>query len=218
MDIQKNWKDLISKAKAGNPEAEWEVGAKYDEGVVNNHTILVKPNSKKAFYWYKRSAKHGNSSGQLCLGYCFDVGNGVKQDKKQALYWYKKAFKNAESIAASNIASIYKEFSNNRRAFFWYQRAAEMNDDDALIELGIMYYKGVGVRKNYKLSIECFKKAMNSNNITESSRRDSMYYQGIVYFEGKGVLKNISKAKELFKLANFDNDHLLAKKMLNRLK
>ncbi len=218
MNANESWKNLTDKARKGVPEAEWEVGAKYDEGVIVNNKLFLRPDPQKAFFWYKQAAKHGNSSGQLCLGYCYDIGNGVKQDKNKALHWYKKALRSGEAIAASNIGSIYKEFSNNRRAFFWYKRAVEIGDDDALIDLGIMYYKGIGVRKNYKLSIESFEKAMYSNDITEAGRRDSMYYLGIAYFEGKGVIENIPKALKLFKQANLDDDHLLAKKMLNHLK
>jgi uncharacterized protein len=218
MITQKEWDDLKKRASSGIADAEWEVGSIYDEGAVDDTgNIIANKNKRQALFWYRRAAEHGSPSGQLCLGYCFDTGRGVKQNKEEALKWYKKAFKNGEASAAINIAIVYKEHGNNRRSFFWYSRAAEMNDGDAIFEIAQMHYRGKGVKKNYSLAIEGFRQAIENKNVTESSRRDAMYYLGVAYLEGKGVESSISQAKQLFKEANYDGEHQLAKEKLHQL-
>jgi TPR repeat protein len=73
--------------------------------------------------------------------------------------WYKRAARQGDSSAACNIAQIYANRRNQRRAFFWYERAAAMNDGDALVEVGVRCYEGNGVLRDPKYAFRCFRKA-----------------------------------------------------------
>ncbi len=210
---------LKSKARGGDPEAEWEIGSYYYDGLEDNYGgCLLKKDIKKAVHWLRLSANHGNPSAQNHLGICLSNGEGVEKNEIEALYWTKKALKNGSVCAANNIATIYRDMGNNRRAFFWYRRAAESGDYDAYVEIGERYYKGTGVRKNYVAAVECYKKAIRATCICEDSREKAFFLLGTAFYEGKGVNHSLKKAKHFFQKANRDNDCPEAIIMLEQIK
>jgi TPR repeat protein len=82
------------------------------------------------------------------LGVLLSNGNGVRKNVKEALVWLRKAFRAGDSCARHNIAVTYREKGDLKTAVKWFRNAAEADDHDALIQLGIHYYWGKGVRKN----------------------------------------------------------------------
>ena len=58
-----------------------------------------------------------------------------------------------------------------------------------------MYYKGIGIEKNYKLAFKFYKiSAKRGNHL-------ALYSLGNMYFNGIGVEKNIKKSYKWFKLS-----------------
>ncbi|MBZ5679652.1 MAG: hypothetical protein LAO24_06070 [Acidobacteriia bacterium] len=92
-----------------------------------------------------------------------------------------------------------------------------LGDDDALIQLGIHYYWGKGVRKNPIAAVRCFRKATKGKNICEAGRDEAFFYLGIAYLEGKGVRASIPTARKLLQRANVDDDHPAAHGVLQEL-
>jgi len=155
-------------------------------------------NVKEAFKLFCKAAMQNDDSAQNNLGYFYDNGIGTKKDEDKALYWYKKAFRNGNIAAINNIATIYRDRGNNRRAFFWYKKAVDAGDKDALVEIGERYYKGEGIKRDYKLAVECFRKAIKAtayHDICEDSQQKAMSLLGIAYSEGKGVKRSIARSK-----------------------
>lgn len=72
---------------------------------------------------------------------------------------------------------------------------AQKGDAEAQLELGICYYTGDGVAKDYKQAVYWFKKA------AEQGRVEAQYYLGICYYEGEGVAKDLNQAVYWFKKA-----------------
>ena len=67
------------------------------------------------------------------------------------------------------------------------------NNSDAMVELGIRYYNGKNIQKNYELALEYFKLAEISGNIRGT------YGIAICYYYGRGLKQDYEKAYNLFK-------------------
>ncbi len=124
----------------------------------------------QAFCWLKSLAEQGAAEAYHMLGYLYDVGRGTRRSKAKAIYWYRKAYANGESASASNLATIYRDSGAARLEFEWYKRAADLGDGDALLEIGIRYLSGKGIRRSAAKAVACFAAAMESKNACEASR------------------------------------------------
>jgi TPR repeat protein len=131
--------------------------------------------------------------------------------------WLERAFRAGESCAANNIAITHRQNGDFKKAVQWFRKSVASGDDDALIQLGIHYYWGKGVRRNPTAAVRCFRKAAKGKNICELGRDNAFFYLGIAYLEGKGVKSSIPKARKLFQRANVDNDHPAAHSVLQKL-
>jgi hypothetical protein len=213
------WQSLLVRAKNGDPEAQWEVADKYADGCKDKRgKVIVRRSAAKAAQWFRLAAERGSTPAQNSLGVLLGNGNGVRKNVEEALLWLKKSFRAGDSCAAQNIAITYRENGDLQTAFKWFRRAAEAGDGDALIELGIHYYWGKGVRRNPRAAVRCFRNATKAKNISGVGRDDAFFFLGIASCEGRGVPVSISNAKKFFKQANIDSDHVAAAKMLSRLR
>jgi TPR repeat protein len=212
------WQALLDRAKQGNPEAEWEVAGRYDEGCKDTKgRILVRRSAGKAAEWLRRAAEHGCAPAQCGLGVLLGDTEHVGRNPREALLWLERAFLAGVGIAASNIAITHRERGNFKKAVQWFRKSVTSGDGDALIQLGIHYYWGKGVLKNPIAAVRCFRKATKAKNICEAGRDDAFFYLGIAYLEGKGVRQSIPTARKLFQRANVDNDHPAAHRVLQEL-
>ncbi|ACE06312.1 hypothetical protein Aasi_0954 [Candidatus Amoebophilus asiaticus 5a2] len=82
--------------------------------------------------------------------------------------------------------TIYREIVSSVKAY------ARAGNTLAQTNLGLMYKKGLGVKRDYKKAIEWYTKAANQGNI---AAQNSL---GYIYKEGKGVDPNYEKAIEWY--------------------
>jgi len=205
------WNRLIAKlrekAEAGDAEAQWELGSWLEDGFTNRQGALVVPEDRRAaLSWFRRSAQIGNPNAQIHLGVYLCGGICTKRDDVKALFWFKRALRQNPSVAAHNIASIYRDREDQRRALLWYERAAAAGDGDALVEMGIQYYAGQGARRDPTHAVLCFREAIRSNSISQLAREVAMYHLAVAYWEGLGVKQSNTKALQWLSLANRDDD------------
>jgi TPR repeat protein len=213
------WQSLLARARSGDPESEWGVADRYADGCKDKRgKVIVRRSAAKAAQWFRRAAEHGSCPAQNHLGTLLGDGKGVRKNFKEALLWLRKAFRGGNSCAAHNIAITYRESGDLKAAFKWFRRAAEAGDGDALIQLGIHYYWGKGVRRNPRAAVRCFRAATKVKNSSGMGRDDAFFFLGIAYYEGRGVQASIPKAEKSFKRANIDSDHVAADKMLSKLR
>ena len=66
--------------------------------------------------------------------------------------------------------------------------AAEQGLADSQYNLGRMYYKGVGVKKDYKKAIQWYEAAILAGNI------ESQYALALMYYNGEGIEQDQIKA------------------------
>jgi TPR repeat protein len=213
------WQSLLARARNGDPEAEWEVADRYADGCKDRRgRIIVRRSAAKAVQWFRRAAEHGNDAAQNNLGVLLGNGNGVRKNFEEALSWLRKAFRAGDPCAAQNIAITYRENGDLKRAFKWFSRAARAGDGGALIQLGIHYYWGKGVRRNPRAAVRCFRAATKVRDISGAGKDDAFFFLGIAYYEGCGVQVSIPRAKTFFEQANVDGDHVAADGMLSKLR
>jgi len=212
------WQSLLEKAQKGDAEAQWAVADGYDHGYKDEQgNALIEVSLEKAAGWFRKAADSGHASAQNTLGVMLSQGDGVSKDPKLAIKWLKRAYKGGESCAANNIAITYRESNNFRRAIHWFKKSADSGDDEALLQLGIHYYWGKGVRINHQRAFDLYRKVVKSKGICEASRDDANFYLALAYLEGKGVMKTVSTAKRLLRRANRDGDHPAARALLQEL-
>ncbi|MBQ8466035.1 MAG: sel1 repeat family protein [Alphaproteobacteria bacterium] len=82
---------------------------------------------------------------------------------------------------------------NYKKAFEYYQKAADKGDHVAINNLASLYYGGVGVSKNIEKAAELFAKASDMGNIEASLNL------AVIYLTNQGSLRNEKAAAVLLK-------------------
>lgn len=82
----------------------------------------------------------------------------------------------------------------------FFEKAVSKGDGDAIYNLGLMYYKGLGVEKNPIKAVEYIKRAADKNIY------NAIYDLGALYYNGEaGVKQDYEKAEFYFKKLPEDN-------------
>jgi TPR repeat protein len=175
---------------------------------------VVRRNPAYAFRLLKGAAERGYQGAAFSLGYAYDVGLGTKRDKRQAVRWYKEDFRNDGTTGAGNLATIYRDAGDLRRAFGWWMRAAAMGDGDAMVDAGYCYQYGIGVRKNIAAARKLHRRAIAARDITMWGREEALYQLGVSYLDaGEPRL-----ALPLLKRAARDGDYPEAAAILRQIR
>lgn len=79
-----------------------------------------------------------------------------------------------------------------QQAYFWYKKASEQGDDNALYFLGKMNFNGIGTQKNDKQAIDYYRFSANQGNIY------AMNDLGYLYKNGLAVEQNFTTSKNWY--------------------
>ncbi len=195
-------------AHIGNADGQLSLAMHYDDvGFWGSDNPFQ--NTKKCFFWYKKSCDNNNSDACLALSRFYYLGVIVKKDLGTARKLLKKSFALGNKLAALNLALNYKKECNFKKAIYWLKEYIKFvpNDGDGLIELARFYIEGNGVKQSHKIAYELFISALKDENISQNSKEEIYFEIGKMYYYGFYLQKSFSKAKYLFELANIDNDH-----------
>ena len=113
----------------------------------------------------KRAAKRGCVTAQSNLGITYSRGNPcVKQDYYEAAKWMTKAAKQGEPEALCNLAILYANGlgvqKNIAKALKLWKESANKNYAPAQINLGLVYFLGNIIKKDYAQAESWLLKAM----------------------------------------------------------
>jgi hypothetical protein len=128
--------ELLTKAKAGDVQAQFRLGAAYDYG------RGVPRDGNMAMQWYRAAADAGDAEAQN------SVGSGLQAEKKysEALPWYEKASAQGHALATNNLAYLYDmglgTTQDRKRGFALYSKAADLGWAEAMWNLANMYGAG----------------------------------------------------------------------------
>ena len=115
------------------------------------------------------AAKLGDIRSMLNLGYFYDNGIGVKRNRASAMLRYKKAYRKGDGCTANNIGTIYRMENNPRRALRWFEKAAELGDMEANLQIAQVYIRDL---EDTRAALPYLKRVAGAKprvNVTEAS-------------------------------------------------
>ncbi|MHC5184120.1 MAG: tetratricopeptide repeat protein, partial [Planctomycetota bacterium] len=168
--------ELVSKAQAGDPQSQLEVGLKYCRGqeIIRNY--------EQAVFWFRKAAEQGYADGQYKLGAMYYYGDGVKQDFSQALAWYSKASLQQHGQATYELSVMYSRGEgvtpDPQKSVELNIQSAEMGFAFAQSNLGAMYLEGNRIEKDYSQAHKWLLEAAKQGEATAQNNLGWMYQNG----------------------------------------
>ena len=128
---------LISKAKDGNPDAQYFVGKLYQDG-----PVLI-PDSVEAQYWFGQSAQQGHVPAQYAFGKLYLSDDTEVRDPVLGVQWLEYAARNGSNFAAYHLGKEYIKGEIVKRditkAAKYLTQSAEAGNQYAQYALGKLY-------------------------------------------------------------------------------
>jgi len=110
----------------------------------------------------RKRAEKGEAEGQAMLGFCYYIGQGVRQDYEKAFHWLRRAAvtdSNAQTIIAFayyNGEGVPQDYAE---AVSWYRKAVDLGNPRAMVNLGSCYQRGEGVRADSVAAVGLWRRA-----------------------------------------------------------
>ena len=186
--MKEGFNALKKKVDSGDIHYANSLGHAYEFGI---GTPL---NIKEAMKYYEMAAKQNNAIGMTNLADLYIQENKLKKAKpllvkaaekeygyaqyllamnffdlysdnnKEALFWLERAASNDEPHALYQLGLYYGEKADLAKSIQYYQRAAELNNADALLELYYIYGEGIGVEQDDDKALFFLKKVAELGN------------------------------------------------------
>ncbi|MDI1302024.1 MAG: tetratricopeptide repeat protein [bacterium] len=178
----------VRAAEKGNQEAMNSAARAYELG------LGTAKNAAQSVKWYLQSAASGDAEGMFMAGRIHELGSpaaALPADSAQALAWYEKARDagNEEalprllrlSLPAAPVVAEQQGLTGSREraqvtalalarqgnvgdAFKWWYYAAARGETNAMYNLGLLYFRGWGTRKNDVEALRWWLAAAESGN------------------------------------------------------
>jgi TPR repeat protein len=182
-------KQLVSKARSGDPEAQYWVGIKCEEDQIDG----MEP--KEAPTWFLKSAEQGFALAQRKYGMLMAHENPPVGER-----WLLRAAENGDADAEMWLGAAYEEnwfgTVDLQESIKWYRRAAEAGQAEAQMLLGNRYEMGYGIEQNYSLAVQWYRKAAEQVLPVETGTgvNEARYQLAQLYMQGQGVPQSYSQA------------------------
>lgn len=165
------------------------LGWLYEEGV------KVEKSPELAERYYLRAANAGHPNAMFLLSGLYASRPAGWKDK-DATFWLDKALSLAYPEAMTR-AGFINEFGlhgevNLQKAYWLYQQAAEAGEAVAQNNLGLLFFRGERVERNYTLAVELFSRS------AKQGFEDGLYHLGMMYENGYGVEVDQATANFLY--------------------
>jgi len=156
-DEKEGFKLIQKAANAGYVPADYNLGVCYANGIGHEKT------ASRALKHFKEAAKQGFGPAMYSYALCCAEGFGMKEkDEATALDMLQKASEHyVPAMSRLGFAYQFGLFGvekNLEKAVSFYEKAANMNDPDALFQLAVCYANGFGVKErdvNKALALFC---------------------------------------------------------------
>ena len=229
--MKEGFNALKKKVDSGDMHYADSLGYAYEFGIGTSFSI------KEAMKYYEMAAKQNNKAGMTNLANLYLRENQLKKAKpllvkaaekeygyaqyllamnffdlysdnnKEALFWLETAASNNEPHALYQLGLYYAEKADLAKSIQYYQRAAELNYGDALLELYYIYGEGIGVEQDDDKALFFLKKVAELGNQEAIEELAAMALSGQGNMDAKEAEYWIKKAgyteemlKELDKL------------------
>lgn len=188
----------LENAESGDADAQYEIGIMYLKGQG------VATDRDKAVEWLRTAEKNGN---QQATGKLSRM-QGYEKDFKKMHEKAEQGNANAQYVTGSMLLTGKGTKTDAAQAVNWLQKATDQGHEKATTRLGIIYYKGDGVKANPARAVELF-------NQVASSQVLAQYYLGEAHAEGKGVGRDYQTAYDWYKKADKNGYTRAGGKMIN---
>jgi len=129
-------KELITKADAGDKDAQFKVGLAYDSGNGAPSSI------DKAKSYYRMAAQQGHAEAQNSLGSIFQAEKNYVEAKS----WYELAVAQNHAMATNSLGQLYDlglgTPQDRNKGFEFYTRSADLGHARAMWNIANMYGAG----------------------------------------------------------------------------
>lgn len=130
---------LILNAKAGDAEAQYNLGVCYETG------DCIEQDIKQALYWYQKSVEQDFALAKYALSKMYAEGNCVEQDFAKAIPMMQEAAEAGVNAAIYGMGMAYQYGrhveANLAEAMKWYQLGAVKGDSACQCNLGALYVR-----------------------------------------------------------------------------
>ena len=224
--MKEGFNALKKKVDSGDIHYANSLGYAYEFGI---GTPL---NIKEAMKYYEMAAKQNNAIGMTNLADLYIQENKLKKAKpllvkaaekeygyaqyllamnffyykhennKEALHWLERAASNDEPYALYQLGLYYAEKADLAKSIQYYQRAAELNYGDALLELYYIYGEGIGVEQDEDKALFFLKKVAELGNQEAIEELAAMALSGQGSMDAKETeywIKKASYTEEMLK-------------------
>lgn len=121
--------------KGGIREAALEVAWLYDtrDRKGSCEASQVKADNRKAFRWYRKAARAGDTAAFARLGKSYLEGNGVSRHVSKGLFWLQRAALSGDAAAADALEYFYEDAlympdPQGRMRLFWASYAEDLRE------------------------------------------------------------------------------------------
>jgi localization factor PodJL len=164
---------LLDAAKAGDPLALFEIGARFMEG------RGTEVDMGEAAVWYRAAADRDFAPAQYRLANFLEKGTGVERNVEEAQALYEAAAEQGNASAMHNLAVIHATGAvggepDYAAAAEWFEQAAEHGVRDSQFNLAVLYARGSGVEQDLKASYKWFAIAANGGDTDAAGKRDEV--------------------------------------------
>lgn len=151
------WTYFEEAAEDGNALAQAYLGGLSEAG---NGTIPV--DTAEAVRWYAKAAEQGNAMAQAGLGALLISGSSeVPSDTAAARHWLTLAAAAEEPRGINGLGHLEWRADRHTEAVSLFRRAAAAGSVKAYANLGLAYYEGNGVPRDYGESLSWYQRAAN---------------------------------------------------------
>jgi len=224
--MKKGFNALKKKVDSGDMHYVDSLGYAYEFGIGTPFSI------EEAMKYYEMAAKQNNTIGMTNLADLYLRENKLKKAKpllvkaaekeygyaqyllamsffdlysdnnKEALFWLERAASNDEPHALYQLGLYYAEKADLAKSIQYYQRAAELNYGDALLELYYIYGEGIGVEQDDDKALFFLKKVAELGNQEAIEELAAMALSGQGSMDAKEAeywIKKVGYTEEMLK-------------------
>jgi uncharacterized protein len=144
----------------GSDDAMFALGALYMDGQYGEENVAT------GIALLRQAADLGNASAMIWLGHLYRDGTHVPSDLDRAEELFRSAAETGHSRGILQYARFLVTDRIDRRfdpqARRWLMELADEQNPEAMLVLGNLYAKGIGVRQNYRRSMNWYRTAVQT--------------------------------------------------------
>jgi TPR repeat protein len=169
---------IAQRAAAGDVRSQFNLAAQLEQ----------EKNYEEALKWYTRAAAQGFGLAELNVAQMYEKGIGVKQDTAEARKRYRKLADNGDGEARWRAARLALGANDYDEALKLFNRSIRDDDYRAILDVGLMYEQGRGVKKDMSRAVELYER-VGERSYWASAKL------GTLYLQGDGIPQDYAKAR-----------------------